>query len=263
MNDIPRTISQLRSLADYVAREQSRGVDISLSDAEAELIVAALRVSPPSPASFAEAADPDKGSVAAQHERGEPVAWRWRPRGMINWIYDPTAEWRSQQKGADIDIEPLYTAPVAAQRERYLEESKEWSLACTLAGAELNYRDSYERRGADHIETGIRWDKMRRAGDEIRSHEPSSFPVPDAIWQAAEACLNSGAPRDSVNVLTATVVDRAAVIEDEEIADMICQGKCLHPDGRCVCPEVAWCIQIAAKIRRAIADTKGDKSEVS
>ena len=42
---------------------------------------------------------------------GELVAWRWRPRGAVNWIYDPTAEWRSQQKGADIDIEPLYAAP--------------------------------------------------------------------------------------------------------------------------------------------------------
>lgn len=46
-------------------------------------------------------------------QRGKPVAWRWRPRGAVNWIYDPTAEWRSQQKGADIDIEPLYSDPCA------------------------------------------------------------------------------------------------------------------------------------------------------
>ena len=45
---------------------------------------------------------------------GEPVAWRWRPRGAVNWIYDPTAEWRSQQKEANIDIEPLYRAPPQA-----------------------------------------------------------------------------------------------------------------------------------------------------
>lgn len=53
-------------------------------------------------------------------------------------------------------------------------ESEEWSLACTLAGAELNYRNSYEQRGPDHIETGRRWDKMRHAGDAIRAHEPVS-----------------------------------------------------------------------------------------
>jgi hypothetical protein len=45
-----------------------------------------------------------------------PVAWRWRPRGATNWIYDPTAEWRAQQKGADIDIEPLYVAAPALDR---------------------------------------------------------------------------------------------------------------------------------------------------
>jgi hypothetical protein len=53
---------------------------------------------------------------------------------------------------------------------------------------------------------------------------------------------------------------RNIAVEDEEIADMICQGKCLHPDGRCVGTEVAWCIQIAAKIRRALANAKGDGS---
>lgn len=59
------------------------------------------------------------------------------------------------------------------------EESKEWSLACTLAGAELNYRNSYEQRGAYHIETGRRWDKMRCAGDAIRTHEPASVSPQD------------------------------------------------------------------------------------
>jgi hypothetical protein len=49
-------------------------------------------------------------------QHGEPVAWRWRPRGATNWIYDPTAEWRGQQKGADIDIEPLFAAPPAVDR---------------------------------------------------------------------------------------------------------------------------------------------------
>lgn len=53
--------------------------------------------------------------------------------------------------------------------------SKEWSLACALAGAELNYRNSYEQRGPDHIETGRRWDKMRHAGDAIREHEPAAI----------------------------------------------------------------------------------------
>lgn len=45
-------------------------------------------------------------------------------------------------------------------------------LAGRLAGAELNYRNAYERFGDAHIETGRMWDKMRRAGDAIRDYVP-------------------------------------------------------------------------------------------
>jgi hypothetical protein len=68
--------------------------------------------------------------AVTQHERREPVAWRWRPRGAINWIYDPTAEWRSQQKGADIDIEPLYATPNAVDREAVIELLDQIKAVC-------------------------------------------------------------------------------------------------------------------------------------
>ena len=41
---------------------------------------------------------------------GEPVAWRWRPRGSTNWIYDPTPEWRLEHQGS-IEAQPLYAQP--------------------------------------------------------------------------------------------------------------------------------------------------------
>jgi len=43
-------------------------------------------------------------------------------------------------------------------------------LAKRLAGAEVNYRNAYEQHGGDHIETGRRWDQLRRAGDAIREY---------------------------------------------------------------------------------------------
>lgn len=43
-------------------------------------------------------------------------------------------------------------------------------LAKSLAGAELNYRNSHDLKGGGHIETGRKWDLMRRAGDAIRKY---------------------------------------------------------------------------------------------
>lgn len=43
-------------------------------------------------------------------------------------------------------------------------------LAKRISGAELNYRASYQVNGTSHIETGRRWDKMRKAGDAIRQY---------------------------------------------------------------------------------------------
>jgi hypothetical protein len=43
---------------------------------------------------------------------GEIVGWRWRPRGAVNWIYDPTDEWREEHKDDDIEFQPLYAAPL-------------------------------------------------------------------------------------------------------------------------------------------------------
>ena len=42
-----------------------------------------------------------------------PAAWRWRPRGSTNWIYDPTDEWRLDNQDS-IEFEPLYAAPPAS-----------------------------------------------------------------------------------------------------------------------------------------------------
>ncbi len=78
-------------------------VDTLLSGEEQNLICEALKA---------------YGGVA----QAAPVAWRWRPRGATIWIYDPTAEWRAdqQKKGADIDIEPLYSAPPQAPSQATL-----------------------------------------------------------------------------------------------------------------------------------------------
>jgi hypothetical protein len=43
-------------------------------------------------------------------------------------------------------------------------------LSKALAGAELNYRDAYQRFGGSDIRSGRAWDKMRKAGDAIREH---------------------------------------------------------------------------------------------
>lgn len=50
------------------------------------------------------------------------------------------------------------------------EEPKIDLLAKRLAGAEVNYRNAYERFGGGHIETGRCRDKLRRAGDAVRQH---------------------------------------------------------------------------------------------
>lgn len=71
------------------------------------------------------------------------------------------------------DIWYVFAEPAALSEPTYVspeDEPKIDLLAKALAGAELNYRDSYEQRGGGHIETGRRWDRMRRAGDAIRQH---------------------------------------------------------------------------------------------
>lgn len=46
----------------------------------------------------------------------QPVAWRWRPRGATLWIYNPEAQWLAEHRDeADIEVEPLYAAPVQRQ----------------------------------------------------------------------------------------------------------------------------------------------------
>jgi hypothetical protein len=42
-------------------------------------------------------------------EEVRPVAWRWRPRGAANWIYDPSPEWRLEHQDS-IETQPLYAA---------------------------------------------------------------------------------------------------------------------------------------------------------
>jgi hypothetical protein len=55
----------------------------------------------------------------------EPIAWRWRPRGSTNWIYDPTDEWRMDNQDS-IEFQPLYAsqpAPPLRGREAMLAKA--------------------------------------------------------------------------------------------------------------------------------------------
>lgn len=51
-----------------------------------------------------------------------------------------------------------------------MDEPKINRLAKALAGAELNYRNTYERLGGGDIATMRAWDRMRRAGQAIRDY---------------------------------------------------------------------------------------------
>ena len=68
-----------------------------LTDEENAQVISALRATPPAARSPAETAD-------------EIVAWRWRPHGATNWIYDPTQKWILEQ-GDEIEVQPLYVRP--------------------------------------------------------------------------------------------------------------------------------------------------------
>lgn len=47
-------------------------------------------------------------------KRGEPEAWRWRPKGSTVWLYDPDQEWLAKQSRDEIDAEPVYAHPAPA-----------------------------------------------------------------------------------------------------------------------------------------------------
>lgn len=47
---------------------------------------------------------------------GEPVAWRWRPKDSVVWIYDPTLEWLDQHRH-EVEAEPLYAHPAQEDRK--------------------------------------------------------------------------------------------------------------------------------------------------
>jgi len=55
-----------------------------------------------------------RGERIAQPEAQEPVMWRWKPKGWPAWIYDPGLDWLERHR-EEIDAEPLYTTPPAAQ----------------------------------------------------------------------------------------------------------------------------------------------------
>jgi hypothetical protein len=39
----------------------------------------------------------------------EPVAWRWRVKGAVNWVYDPRDDWREFHKDDDeLEFQPLF-----------------------------------------------------------------------------------------------------------------------------------------------------------
>lgn len=57
-------------------------------------------------------------------ESGEPVAWRWRKKGSVLWIYDPVLDWLTQQ-GDDIERQPLYAHPAIPDRDKVIEECAE------------------------------------------------------------------------------------------------------------------------------------------
>lgn len=67
---------------------------------------------------------------ASAATRGEPVAWRWRPRVGGLWIYDPELEWLERQ-GDAIEKQPLYASPPApavesAQVKEALDVAREY-----------------------------------------------------------------------------------------------------------------------------------------
>jgi hypothetical protein len=88
---------------------------------------------------------------------------------------DAVALWREAADAKDKRINEL-EAMLAERAQRPPPEI--WLLAGRLAGAELNYRNTYEQRGGDHIETGRAWDKMRAAGNAIRD-------ISDSAWDSS------------------------------------------------------------------------------
>jgi hypothetical protein len=56
-----------------------------------------------------------------------PVAWRWKPRGVQLWIYDPEAGWLAEQDRDTIDVEPLYAAPPSLPADAVrVKPGKKW-----------------------------------------------------------------------------------------------------------------------------------------
>lgn len=51
-------------------------------------------------------------SLQLAERSAQPVAWRWKLKGAITWVYDPKIEWLEAQ-GDAIDAEPLYAFPPA------------------------------------------------------------------------------------------------------------------------------------------------------
>ena len=103
-----------------------------------------------------------------------------------------------------------YTAPAAGDGEPKIN-----LLAGRLAGAELNYRDAYEKHGGSHIETGRKWDKMRKAGDAIRAHLDELERDGSIL---ARHCPAPGAREGALEVLDkiATWMERQAAHDEAE-----------------------------------------------
>lgn len=55
-------------------------------------------------------------TVRASTSPSQPVAWRWRPLGATEWIYNPTPEWLAEHRHK-IECEPLFVSPRALNVE--------------------------------------------------------------------------------------------------------------------------------------------------
>jgi hypothetical protein len=58
-------------------------------------------------------AGPAQTARSQTYPATEPAAYRWRPLGALEWIYDPTLPWIQDHKH-EVEIEPLYTTSVSS-----------------------------------------------------------------------------------------------------------------------------------------------------
>jgi hypothetical protein len=88
------------------------------------------------------------------------VAWRWRPRGALSWIYDPSQEWLAEQSSDEIERQALVTeADANAEIERAVR------VALTLRRQDIELAITYLGRVYGLLQEG----KPDEAGEFCRA----------------------------------------------------------------------------------------------